>query len=431
MIPAEVIARKRDGNSLSADQIHEFITGFTKGVVPDYQMAALAMAIFFQGMTREETVTLTQEMLDSGDKLNRLASNGRPRVDKHSTGGIGDKVSLILAPLLASCGLDVPMISGRGLGPTGGTLDKLEAIPGFRTNLSIDEFDHVLKEAGCVIAGASQQLAPADAKLYALRDVTATVESVPLITSSILSKKLAEQLDALVLDVKFGNGAFMKSQGEALELAESLVSVSNLLGTRSSALITDMNQPLGQMIGNAVEVNESIDTLKGNGPADLVEVTLNLGAEVLVMQEISTSRTDAIGHLERVIASGEAMERFARMVNAQGGNVESSCSVDPTHEIVAQRDGHINQINAGEFGQAIIGLGGGRRKKTDKLKLSSGIQCLVRVGEKVDCGQPLLRIFSPTDDFLSVKERLETAIEIGDETVEPLPLIVDRIINGT
>ncbi|RIK84242.1 MAG: thymidine phosphorylase [Planctomycetota bacterium] len=280
MNPVWIIQKKRDRGELTAAEIGEFIAGYVRGDVPDYQMSALAMAIYLNGMTTDETAALTDSMLNSGARF-EWPDDGRLRADKHSTGGIGDKTSLLLAPMLACCGLQVPMISGRGLGATGGTLDKLEAIPGFRTDLSMEEVRDVVRRVGCVITGATADLVPADRKLYALRDVTATVPSIPLITASIMSKKLAEGLDALVLDVKFGSGAFMKTLDQARRLAESLVSTGKRMGVATTALLTDMNQPLGRMAGNAVEVNESVAALEGRGPADLMEVTLALGAQVL------------------------------------------------------------------------------------------------------------------------------------------------------
>ncbi len=281
MNPVEIIARKRDGHALSVGEIHHMIRGFAVGDVADAQMSALAMAILLNGMSTEETLDLTQAMLLSGQTL-EWPNDGIPRVDKHSTGGIGDKISLILAPLLACCDLQVPMISGRGLGPTGGTLDKLESIPGFRTDLSLHETHVVVRDVGCVITGASPEIAPADRKLYALRDVTGTVPSIPLITASIMSKKLAEGLDALVLDVKVGSGAFMKTLGDARTLARLMVAVGHGMGTSTTAIITDMQQPLGRMVGNTLEVAETIDVLQGGGPRDVVELTLALGSELLM-----------------------------------------------------------------------------------------------------------------------------------------------------
>ncbi|MCL4165872.1 UNVERIFIED_CONTAM: hypothetical protein GTU68_048026, partial [Idotea baltica] len=315
---AEIISRKRDGHPLDEQEIEYLIQGYAHDEVPDYQMAAFAMAVYFQGMSETETATFTQQMVESGDRLKWPSEPAA--VDKHSTGGIGDKVSIPLAPLLACCGVVVPMISGRGLGATGGTLDKLEAIPGYRTDLSNDEFKSIVNFCGCSIASASQSLAPADKRLYALRDVTATVPSIPLITASILSKKIAEGIDALVLDVKWGSGAFMKTLDEATALSKSLVSVGNQLGLQTTAVVTDMNQPLGRMIGNAVEINESIDILKGDGPNDVKTLTLELGAQLLLAVKSCSSKDEARGLLQSQIDSGAGFDRFAEMVKAHGGD---------------------------------------------------------------------------------------------------------------
>ena len=299
----QLIAKKRDGGELAGAEIGQLIRGYVDGEIPDYQMSALAMAIYLQGMSTAETAALTDHMLASGDQF-QWPTGGIPKVDKHSTGGIGDKVSLPLAPMLACCGLAVPMISGRGLGATGGTLDKLEAIPGFRTDLSMDQMRRVCASVGCVISGATEGLVPADRKLYALRDVTATVPSIPLITASIMSKKLAEGLDALVLDVKFGSGAFMKTAERARQLAQSMVATGRRVGVATTAILTDMNQPLGRMVGNAVEVNESVAALEGRGPDDLMEVTLALGAELLISTGRAESLAQARADLQQTIDSG-------------------------------------------------------------------------------------------------------------------------------
>jgi pyrimidine-nucleoside phosphorylase len=340
MNPVWIIQKKRDREQLSDAEIAAFIDGYARGAIPDYQMSALAMAIYLNGMTADETASLTDHMLASGARF-EWPDDGVPRVDKHSTGGIGDKTSLLLAPMLACCGLEVPMISGRGLGATGGTLDKLEAIPGFRTNLTMDEVRSVVAKTGCVITGATADLVPADRKLYALRDVTATVPSIPLITASIMSKKLAEGLDALVLDVKFGTGAFMKTESDARALAQSLVATGKRMGVATTALLTDMNQPLGRMAGNAVEVNESIAALQGNGPADLMECTLALGADVLVSAKHTANGAEAIQKLQQTIDSGEAMEQFAEMVAAQDGDLNAPRPVAPASELNSSRSGYL------------------------------------------------------------------------------------------
>ena len=337
--PVFTIARKRDGQSLTSNEISEFVRGFTTGAVPDYQMSALAMAIYLRGMDAEETASLTREMLESGTELTWPA--GPPRVDKHSTGGIGDKVSLVLAPLLACCGLQVPMISGRGLGPTGGTLDKLESIPGFRTNLSLTEIRDITNRVGCVITGASEEIAPADRKLYALRDVTATVASIPLITASIMSKKLAEGLDALVLDVKVGSGAFMKTIGQARDLARSMVETGVRMGVRTTALLTDMNQPLGRMAGNALDLDESVAALRGAGPADLVDLTRQLGAELLVATRSCQTMDAGVAELQQHIDSGAGLRKLREMVAAQGGDLDEPRAVSPSRPVLAQRSGFV------------------------------------------------------------------------------------------
>src|SRR5262245_46088360 len=339
-----LISKKRDGGELTAEEIGALITGYVRGDVPDYQMSSWAMAVFIRGMTVAETAALTEHMLHSGVTF-EWPEGESPKVDKHSTGGIGDKVSLPLAPLLACCDLQVPMISGRGLGATGGTLDKLEAIPGFRTNLSTAEFQQVCREVGCVISGATADLVPADRKLYALRDVTGTVPSIPLITASIMSKKLAEGLDALVLDVKHGSGAFMKTLDDARALARSMVDTGRRMGVPTTALVTDMNQPLGRMAGNANEVNESIAALKGEGPADLMEVTLELGAELLVLAKREKTTAAARHRLEKAISSGAGLEKFREMVAAQGGNLDAPRPMAPALDVASPMDGYVIAVD--------------------------------------------------------------------------------------
>ena len=426
MLPASLIAAKRDHRELSDEEIAFFVQGFSTDEIPDYQMSAMAMAIYLNGMTPREIAMLTSEMLRSGTKL-AWPNDGIPRVDKHSTGGIGDKTSLVLAPMLAECGLQVPMISGRGLGATGGTLDKLEAIPGFRTNLSLDEITRLTQSVGCVITGASAELAPADRKLYALRDVTATVPSIPLITGSIMSKKLAESLNALVLDVKFGSGAFMKSREKATELAQSLVRTGERMGVRTTALLTDMNQPLGRMCGNAVEVLESMDILKGGGPDDVRRLTVELCAELLVSTGVSASFAIARSRAVQTLDDGSAFERYRRMVIAQGGDPDARLSVAPAHDVAADRDGVVSAIDTEALGLAIITLGGGRRKMGDPIDHSVGLEMLVRIGDRVQSRQPLVRIFAR--DSASVEESVRRAITISDQGCAS-ELIVDRIATG-
>ena len=426
MNPVATIARKRDGEVLTSSEIAEFIDGFTRGTIPDYQMSALSMAIYLRGMDTGETAALTDRMLQSGVIL-KWPADAPPIVDKHSTGGIGDKVSLILAPLLACCGLWVPMISGRGLGPTGGTLDKLEAIHGFRTNLSLDEIRRVIATVGCVITGASAEIAPADKKLYALRDVTATVASIPLITASIMSKKLAEGLQALVLDVKWGSGAFMKTVESARELAQSMVATGKRMQVATSALLTDMNQPLGRMAGNAVEVRETIDTLNGNGPHDLVEITLALGSELLLSTKQANSPASARSELQRHLDSGAAREKFAEMVAAQGGSLDAPLSIAPATEFLAEKPGWISRVDTELLGWTIIDMGGGRRMLSDPIDHSVGLEILVRIGDRVESGQSLVRVFAPREKMTQARGRLAKAFEIQEQPMSAPELILERI----
>ncbi|MGI9427337.1 MAG: thymidine phosphorylase [Bythopirellula sp.] len=426
MNPVWIIARKRDGAALSNDEIGQFIAGYAAGDIPDYQMSALAMAIFLQGMNTDETAALTDHMLASGARFEWPGSTV-PKVDKHSTGGIGDKVSLLLAPMLACCDLHVPMISGRGLGATGGTLDKLDAIPGYRTDLSMEEMQAVTEAVGCVISGATEGLVPADRKLYALRDVTATVPSIPLITGSIMSKKLAEGLDALVLDVKFGSGAFMKTESLARELAESLVNTGKRMGVATTALLTDMNQPLGRMVGNAVEVDETVAALEGNGPEDLLEATLALSAELLVATQRAATLGEARVKLQATIDSGAAREKLAQMVAAQGGDLEAARPVSPTTQVNSPEAGHVVSMDAERLGEAVIAMRGGRQQMGDPLDYSTGFEMLVRLGDRVEAGQPLARLFAPADVAAAGQEKLLAAIKIEDDSPTVGPLILERV----
>ncbi len=426
MNPVWIIAKKRDGEELSSQDIGTFISGYAAGKIPDYQMSALAMAIYLRGMSTAEIAALTDHMLASGARFT-WPSGGTPKVDKHSTGGIGDKVSLPLAPMLACCGLQVPMISGRGLGATGGTLDKLEAIPGFRTNLSLDEMRAVTERVGCVISGATADLVPADRKLYALRDVTATVPSIPLITASIMSKKLAEGLEALVLDVKFGSGAFMKTAELARQLARSMVNTGQRMNVPTTALLTDMNQPLGRMAGNAVEVDESVAALEGRGPADLMEVTLALGAELLVSTRKAETVESARQQLQQTIDSGAAREKFAEMVAAQGGNLDAPRSVAPASEVKTHQAGFISRMDTEKLGQAVIAMRGGRKQLGDLLDLSTGFEMLVRLGDRVETGQPLAKLFAPANVAEEGRQLLLAAIEIAEESPVLGPLILEHV----
>ncbi len=411
---AEIIAWKRDGGELTAGQITWVVEKFSGGQISDAQMSALAMAIFFQDMTIDETIHLTSSMLDSGRPLT-WPEGDRPKLDKHSTGGVGDKISLPLAPIWAALGVDVPMISGRGLGPTGGTLDKLESIPGFQVNLSRERMIEVVHEVGCVIVSASNDFAPADKRLYALRDVTGTVASIPLITASILSKKLSEGLDALVMDIKWGSGAFMKQRAKALELANRIVAVARELGTPTRALLTDMNQPIGQMIGNACEVQESLEVLEGRGPADTRELTMVLATHGLLSLGLESQWAVAWKRVQAVLDSGAAREKFAAMVRSQGGQLNQFQRTFERRPVPAVMDGWIQRFDCEKFGYAIIEMGGGRKQAGDSLDYRCGIELMVEVGQRVERGQPLLYLLDHPEPAPRLLEILERAIFISEE----------------
>lgn len=429
----ELIEKKKRGGSLSNEELRFIVTGSLKGEIPDYQLAALFMAIRFQGMDQRETSDLTREMLNSGQVL-ELSSIPGKKIDKHSTGGVGDKVSLILAPLIASAGVVVPMLSGRGLGHTGGTLDKLESIPGFRTDLSIPSFLKQLSHIGVGIIGQSEKIAPADRLFYALRDVTGTVDSIPLITASILSKKLAEGAEVYVFDVKVGQGAFMRTMKDARALSSSLVSVSSEMGKKASALITSMEQPLGEMVGNALEVKEAIDALKGEGPADLIKLTMQLGAEMLHLAGMVRNIEDGIDVLKGKLQRGETLDRFREMVSWQGGNprlvddYRQLPQAKERWEMQSPSDGYISRLDAYEIGLAVKRLGGGRESLQQKIDPSVGIRCRKKMGEWVRKGEILMEIYYNNSQQLSkVIEGLSSAVELSPERVAPPSLIRDKI----
>jgi thymidine phosphorylase len=416
----DVIRAKRDGAVLSDAQIDWVIDAYTRGAVADEQMSALAMAIFFNGMTAAETARWTQAMISSGERMD-FAGLSRPTVDKHSTGGVGDKITLPLAPLVAACGAAVPQLSGRGLGHTGGTLDKLESIPGWRAALSTSEILAQLSDVGAVVCAATEGLAPADRKLYALRDVTGTVEAIPLIASSIMSKKIAEGAESLVLDVKVGSGAFMKDLASARALAEALVAIGVEHGVKISALLTDMSVPLGRAVGNAVEVAESVDVLRGGGPADVVELTVALAAEMLSLAGISADPA-------AVLASGEAYEVWARMIRAQGGDPEAPLPVaSHRHVVEAPASGVLSSLDAYAVGVAAWRLGAGRARKEDPVQAGAGVLCLAKPGDEVVAGQPLLELHTDTPDAVpAALSTLDGAFTIGGE-VATGPLVIDTI----
>lgn len=427
MLPQWIIEKKRDGNELSNKEIHFLVKGFTEGFIPDYQMAAFAMAVYFKGMTPHETAALTFEMMHSGEVIDPARLPGI-KADKHSTGGIGDKTSLILAPLAAACGLTVPMISGRGLGITGGTLDKLEAIPGYRTDLSEKEFFQTLETCGCSITGQTAQLAPADKKLYALRDVTGTVPSIPLITASIMSKKLAEGIDTLILDVKWGQGAFMKTVEQARELAQALVEVGTHMGKNVRALITDMNQPLGRSAGNALEVQECLDILNGGGPDDLKALTVDLTAHMLERSGVFPDLGKARENILQCLENGTALKKFEAMVTAQGGSTEWDFAEAEIQEpLPAPADGVVSAVNAELIGKGCLVLGAGRQKTDDTIDHAVGIAQMKKPGEAVRKGDPLAVIFS--NDRKKMDESFPMfgkAFRIGS-SFEPRPLISEQI----
>jgi pyrimidine-nucleoside phosphorylase len=430
---AWLIEKKRDGHPLSQAEIEFVVRGFTDGTIPDYQMAALAMAVCFRGMSRDELTAFTLAMMESGRVLD-LSSLPHPTADKHSTGGVGDKISLVLAPLVASCGVAVPMISGRGLGLTGGTLDKLEAIPGYRTHLSSDEFLSVLRQCGCSLIGQTSELAPADRKLYALRDVTGTVPSIPLIASSILSKKLAEGAGTLVMDVKWGCGAFMGTLDAARELARTLVGIAAAAGRRAAALVTDMNQPLGRTAGNALEVRESIEALRGKGPDDVMALTHALAAEMLVLAGAAPDAQSATDRLQRAIADGSALSRFREMVRLHGGDVSAIDDPDrlPTSACIrpypAKQVGYIAGARADAIARACVVLGAGRERTTDRVDPAAGVSGIRKIGEPIRAGEPLLFLHGASDSRIAqAASFLEKAFSFTDTPHAIPPLIADRI----
>jgi len=430
-VPQWIIERKRDGAALAEADIREWIARYADGRLPDYQMAALAMAIYFRGMSPEETLALTDAMMRSGDALS-WDGLSRPTADKHSTGGIGDKLSIPLAPLVASCGVAVPMISGRGLGITGGTLDKLESIPGYDTHLDNARFRAVVDAVGCSIIGQTDRLAPADRKLYALRDVTGTVPSIPLITASILSKKLAEGAATLVFDVKCGAGAFMKTPADARALADSLLAVARGAGRHAEALVTAMDQPVGETAGNALEIAESVDLLRGAGPADARELTLRLAVPMLTLSGVSPDEASARALLEKKLASGAALETFARMVEAQGGDprvAEAPEKVLPQApavvEVPAPRGGVLARVDADGIGRAVLLLGGGRRAVTDVIDPAVGVSRLRKVGERIEKGEPLATLHARTRaEAEALVPQVLGAFSFSDEPVAAPALVL-------
>ncbi|WP_438448853.1 pyrimidine-nucleoside phosphorylase [Gorillibacterium sp. sgz5001074] len=432
MRTVDMIQKKRDGGELTRQEISALIQGYTQGTIPDYQMSAWAMAVYFQGMTARETADLTLEMAASGEQMD-LSSIRGVKVDKHSTGGVGDTVTLVLAPLTAAAGVPVAKMSGRGLGHTGGTIDKLEAIPGFTVELTRDAFIRQVNEHGVAVISQSGNVTPADKKLYGLRDVTATVNSIPLIASSIMSKKIASGADAIVLDVKTGSGAFMKTLEDSVRLAEAMVSIGTEVGRRTVAVITDMEEPLGTAVGNALEVRLAVETLQGRGPKDLEELCLELGSHMLVLGGAADTASTAKEKLKEAIASGAALRKFKEFVAAQGGdpavgdNPELLPTASRQREVPAAADGYVGHITAEEIGVAAMELGAGRETKESVIDLSVGIRLLKKVGDPVRRGEPLAVLYAKsTEDNAkldSIQERVRLAYRIQSEAAEPRKLI--------
>jgi pyrimidine-nucleoside phosphorylase len=436
MRAVDLIRKKRDSGELSREEINFLVSGYTRGEIPDYQMAAWLMAVWIRGMNRSELAALTEAMLYSGEVLDHSDIPGK-KVDKHSTGGIGDKTSLILAPLVAAGGLTVPMISGRGLGHTGGTLDKLEAIPGFNVNLSLGEFRRVLRECGMGLIGQTAEIAPADKKIYALRDVTSTVENIGLICASIMSKKLAEGIDALVLDVKTGSGAFMKKEEDSIRLAEVMVDTGKRMGKKVVALITDMDQPLGRMAGHSNEVAESIEVLKGRGPADLRELSLELSAWMFYLGERTKSVEEGRHLAETMIISGQGLEKFRQGIRRQGGDEriieepERLPIARLNFHVASPASGFVTGMNCEQFGIALAMMGGGREKKDDEIDHGVGLEFHKRIGDRVEKGEPLATIHFNNDTKLAeAKALIAGSYVIGEKATQEKRHLVRRIIGA-
>jgi pyrimidine-nucleoside phosphorylase len=437
--PQDVIRKKRDGAQLSREEINFFIDGVTRGTIADYQISALLMAIYLNGMDDTEQEILTDAMLHSGNTLD-FSDIDKPKADKHSTGGVGDKTSLLIAPMVAACGICVPMISGRGLGHTGGTLDKLESIPGYKVDLSAGEFEHVLKTVGYAMSGQTAELAPADKKMYALRDATSTVEAIPLIVASIISKKGAAGLDAMVIDVKVGSGAFMREEDRARALAHALVKTGNACGIRTRALLTDMNQPLGQAVGNSLEVKECIELLRGEGTAEaqpVLDLSLELSAHMLMLSHVDDSLDAARNRLRKILNSGQALECFRQNVAAQGG--EPRVCDDPagflplvkeSFKVESPRSGFVTKVDTAEIGHAIAAIGGGRVRIDDTIDAAVGFIAEVKIGDPITAGAAIGTVYCLDESKAQEAiQRIQTAYEIGDASPTEIPHLLREVIN--
>ena len=439
MRPQDVIRKKRDGRELSREEIAFFIDGVTRGTIADYQISALLMAIYLNGMSDAEQEILTHAMLHSGNTLD-FSNIAKPKADKHSTGGVGDKTSLLIAPMVAACGVCVPMISGRGLGHTGGTLDKLESIPGYRVDLSTSEFENVLTTVGYAMSGQTAEIAPADKKMYALRDATSTVEAIPLIVASIISKKGAAGLDAMVIDVKVGSGAFMREEDRAKALAHALVRTGNACGIRTRALLTDMNQPLGQAVGNSLEVKECIELLRGevsDAARPVLDLSIELSAHMLVLSHVDDSLEAARDRLQKILTSGQGLECFRQNVEAQGG--EPRVCDDPSgflplvkesFKVESPRSGFVSQVNTAEIGHAIAAIGGGRVRIDDAIDPTVGFMAEVRIGDRLKSGDALGVVYCRDDAAAGeAVQRIQAAYEISDHSPSEIPQLMREVIN--
>jgi pyrimidine-nucleoside phosphorylase len=426
----ELIQRKRDGGEVDGDELRELVLAYTRGDVPDYQMAAFCMAVYFRGLNATETFALTDAMTASGDKLDLHAALGRTVVDKHSTGGVGDKTSLVVAPIVAACGVPLGKMSGRGLGHTGGTLDKLESIPGFRVELSTEEFVAQLLDVGVAIIGQTENLVPADKLLYALRDVTATVDNVSLIASSIMSKKLAGGADAIVLDVKVGDGAFMKAPGDARTLAETMLELGRRAERAVVCLLTDMDQPLGCAVGNALEIRETIATLRGAGPPDFTELMLAACGHLLALSDLGVDEREGRRRAEAAVRDGSALDRYERWIRAQGGDpAEEALPVAPVVRVVeAPRAGVVERLGAVAVGTAALRLGAGRTVKDDAIDHAVGVRCLKKRGDGVERGEPLAEVHAGTDAAAErAQHEVLAAYRLGEDRPEPVPIVLETI----
>jgi len=428
--PAELIQRKRDGEELSADEIAALTLGYSSGEVPDYQMAAFAMAVYFRGLTPRETYALTEAMIASGETIDLGAALGRKVVDKHSTGGVGDKTSLAVGPIVAACGVPFGKMSGRGLGHTGGTLDKLESIPGYRVELSLDEFVRQVREVGLAIVGQTSELVPADKALYALRDVTATVDQISLIAASIMSKKLAAGAQAIVLDVKVGDGAFMKSLEDARRLAESMLALGEQAGREVVCLLTDMDQPLGSAVGNALEVREALETVRGNGPADFTELVLDACARLLALSDLGIDLAEARRRAEAAIADGSAEAAWRRWIEAQGGTPDESAleQAPVVREVAAERAGVVAALGAIRVGNAAVHLGAGRRTKDDTIDHAVGVLCLRKRGDAVAAGDVLALVHAHDEaSAATAAAEVAAAYVLADDAPPPRPVLLEVV----